>query len=87
MLSDIAQGAFGALIDRPEVASRMALAAAARLGLADDAPPAQGALPAAGWPTWKLMAAAGAGGVLGGVLLGLYLQQRHGRYVPNLFGK
>ncbi len=80
MLSDLAQGAFGALIDRPEAAQRMALAAATRLGLAGDPAPAP-------WPAWKMCAAAGGVGLLTGLVLGLYLDQRHGRYVPNVFGR
>lgn len=85
MLADIAQGAFGALIDRPAAAQAMALAAAQRLGLATDGAP-EGA-PEPGIPPWKLYAAASGAGLLAGLVLGVYLTQRHGRYVPNVFGR
>jgi hypothetical protein len=82
MLAEVTQGALGALMDRPQMAQALAATAAARLGLVPDEQ-----APQAGIPAWKLCAAAGGTGLLAGIVLGVYLAQRHHRYVPNLFGR
>ena len=70
LAGDIAQGAIGALLDRPDMAVALARRAQSGLGIDPDEP----------WPTWKVAAAAGGVGVLVGALGAWWLMaERKGR--------
>jgi hypothetical protein len=78
LVADLAQGALGAVLSNPEVTMTIANRAMGTVAGSGDAS-------APGWSGWKWGLVGLGVGVVGGVALGLYLNQRWPSYTPNVY--